>query len=589
MDVYFVDHHAPALVDGDYTVMITQTVRQKQSDGTCKKLGRFRANRGFVVRGPRFRLTTQDVEAVYPPQGSAGAYDAVMPHVVLTRSTLPWERSPGSVDGADNSRMPSWLALILVGEHDDVHSSTVTLGALSDDPNADFPRRVSKNPTREQSFIENGELDTDVVRIIDIPVELLPQAHHLHLLAHVRRSAGGSAGDESARAVVVSHRRPTSHGPFTAHLVSVEGRYDKNAFVRDDKKARVRLVSLKQWSFTCRKESGGHFDALASDLKTGTLRLPGPTRNADAQHFLAQGAVPLPHLRRSQAAATALYHGPLVPWAGAKLTVGTGDMKRSAQHLVARHEAMEIEDVSYAAAWELGRLMMLHDRGAARQLYHWKCRCFQEACSSDLAKSDPRHATDHLPCQPAETVHPFPYAWFDRLMRLEGIPFCYLVPDESMLPRESIRIFEVERRWIEALVDGAFCVGSLSGSECAVHGAAMRGELHKRIPALTGFLLRSALVSGWPRLKVDVIRIREELPGQVSRDEGHISRRLSTDTVLHLFTGDPDAIDLAVPRELLHFEWSCKQAFPAKFSRSAELAAACAPVGHRLRIQLQRQ
>ena len=44
-------------------------------------------------------------------------------------------------------------------------------------------------------------------------------------------------------------------------------------------------------------------------------------------------------------------------------------------------------------------------------------------------------------------------------------PFHYLVPDERILPAESIRLFQVDPIWIECLVDGAFSIGRVSQSD----------------------------------------------------------------------------------------------------------------------------
>ncbi|HTF04001.1 MAG TPA: hypothetical protein VK826_08245, partial [Bacteroidia bacterium] len=49
--------------------------------------------------------------------------------------------------------------------------------------------------------------------------------------------------------------------------------------------------------------------------------------------------------------------------------------------------------------------------------------------------------------------------WLSRLALLYGVPFNYLVPDEGMLPPESIRFFYLDINWVEALVDGAFSIG----------------------------------------------------------------------------------------------------------------------------------
>ena len=50
-------------------------------------------------------------------------------------------------------------------------------------------------------------------------------------------------------------------------------------------------------------------------------------------------------------------------------------------------------------------------------------------------------------------------AWLGRLLTLAGVPFGYLVPDEAMLPPESIRFFRLDENWVRALLDGAFSLG----------------------------------------------------------------------------------------------------------------------------------
>lgn len=111
--------------------------------------------------------------------------------------------------------------------------------------------------------------------------------------------------------------------------------------------------------------------------------------------------------------------------------------------------------------------------------------------------------------------------WLTRLHLLAGVPFAYLVPDIGMLPAESIRFFQVDNGWVEALLDGAFSVGGTpaTGDTGAVLRAAavpaaraglagVRARLLGDQPppetpeAITGFLLRSAAVSGWPGMEV---------------------------------------------------------------------------------------
>ena len=108
--------------------------------------------------------------------------------------------------------------------------------------------------------------------------------------------------------------------------------------------------------------------------------------------------------------------------------------------------------------------------------------------------------------------------WLARLRLLSNVPFAYLVPDHRLLPTESIRFFYLNRNWTDAAVDGAMSVGAvttkdraqLQGLHATLRAAVDRHE--RRVwakdagaaptdgPAevVTGFLLRSRAVSGWP-------------------------------------------------------------------------------------------
>src|SRR3954466_8251348 len=111
--------------------------------------------------------------------------------------------------------------------------------------------------------------------------------------------------------------------------------------------------------------------------------------------------------------------------------------------------------------------------------------------------------------------------WLVRLRLLEGVPFANLVPDTELLPEESIRWFYIDRRWTDALVQGALAVGTVNSddrTQLTAQYPSVRAELDqeernlRRRPEsarftgdggpISGFLLRSRAVSGWPALHV---------------------------------------------------------------------------------------
>jgi hypothetical protein len=169
--------------------------------------------------------------------------------------------------------------------------------------------------------------------------------------------------------------------------------------------------------------------------------------------------------------------------------------------------------------------------------------------------------------EPQAALPPYATSFLAHLRLLVGVPFQYLVPDAAMLPEESIRFFHVDRSWTDRLVDGVLTVGEVGTREQAHHHtagpalAALLDTLEPAVrpaqrglaplqpdpaaalaadPAVTGFLLRSALVSGWPQMEVRAYRSSVKLT--LLRLE-----RLSPGVLIALFAGVPDRVELEEP------------------------------------------
>ncbi len=136
------------------------------------------------------------------------------------------------------------------------------------------------------------------------------------------------------------------------------------------------------------------------------------------------------------------------------------------------------------------------------------------------------------------TESPVPPFVLDRLAELallQGVPFEYLVPDARLLPAESMRLFQLDPTWIDALRDGVLGAGERSSADAGLRGAAVAALAGERLLAVRsrrrgvgaaaasvaasasagaagarvatatsigGVLLRSALVSDYPGLQI---------------------------------------------------------------------------------------
>lgn len=160
--------------------------------------------------------------------------------------------------------------------------------------------------------------------------------------------------------------------------------------------------------------------------------------------------------------------------------------------------------------------------------------------------------------------------WFGRLKLLYGLPFNYLVPDERMLPIESIRFFQVDPNWVTSLVAGAFSLGSatqgdhahdqaLAGSvqaQIALSGADSRATTNQANQAdqlMSGFLLRSAVVADWPGLEVEAYSAEADWHNPQEKLEMVRMERLAPNVLLCLFAGLIHHLLIHEPTEGLHF------------------------------------
>lgn len=155
-------------------------------------------------------------------------------------------------------------------------------------------------------------------------------------------------------------------------------------------------------------------------------------------------------------------------------------------------------------------------------------------------------------------------AWLARLRLVEQVPFAYLVPHAELLPPESIRFFYLNRNWTDAAMDGALSVGAITSLDrelvAAAHGA-LRAEVDEaersvrqvedsvtgEADVITGFLLRSRAVSGWPELQVHALRTSG------ARLRFLRFERLAPAVLLVLIDGIPDRIEIEEPRQGIQF------------------------------------
>jgi hypothetical protein len=376
------DDVRPALPDGLYRLTASTTL--SRPDFAVSSVDGY-----FLVDGPRFALPASDVAGVYPPANAQGAFDDVLPQIVLGRRTLPWEREldPGQVippPVPNPQPLPAtgvpWLGLLLFA--DDPARREVT---VLPDP-VPLSSVVTDSAIRAQMGLGGADPAVQAIEV-DAPLlrQLAPSKDEVRLLSHVRQvnvdDRELAAGDSDGWfAVVQANRLPTPGLRHRACLVSLEQRSDV-IFPAPPQpgqplppSAPKRLVLLYSWTFTA-APSGGTFRELAGALNAGLLGLgvPGVT---------ATGHRPMALHDRTGNDQRAEYRGPLVTTPAARDPLGPYHAADQALRVIPETGT---EDISYAAAFELGRLLGAADGRLAQELMGWRREAYQAAARQSVA------------------------------------------------------------------------------------------------------------------------------------------------------------------------------------------------------------
>ncbi|MGO1540548.1 MAG: hypothetical protein ACTHXB_02825, partial [Luteimonas sp.] len=635
----FIDNYQPLLRAGHYQVSVTQTLKASTAeDPAAVNVSQTRLQ-DFHVAGPRLALQAGEVHHRFPPANAQGVFKDALPQVVLAHRALPWERAIWT----DAPEAP-WMALVVLDADEIVPpdaSSTVgtqTGTGATTIPATDLFAAAPEGVLLPALVPTPYQDPQKQVQVVDLTPEgfrtAVPTQDIVGWLASVRevdlghKGLGGPLDTPAAQpepgmpdwarwySVVTAARFPAAptHRSETrtqaVHLVSLEG---FTHYLRSNDPAplpdgitRVRMVSLCSWTFASLPEAGQDFAQLMAGLAPGSgeslaYRMPqkSPGDDVDAQAAdlssaaINAGYVPRGYQTRQGEATFAWYRGPFVPSLPPPLPA-LADSPRNSAQLAIYDPQTGLFDLSYATAFETGRLLALGNGAFTQGLMRWQRRglrlvsllaeraliagidlktmlpdemdalvrrpktapiVLEALAQSGLATLNDMFLRPRTTAAPVQQIEPDcptleqdtiadalgiepvriwlrrwarntsgpVLTWLARLWLLEPVPYNTLVPDQALLPIESFRAFYVDRNWQKALLQGALSVGVASSYEKAFQQVlrqtllkeAEKSALRRRNTLLdivgveaeagvqmSGCLLRSAAVSGWPGLEI---------------------------------------------------------------------------------------
>lgn len=569
--ITFSSFNLPVLDDGLYKIEVGHDF---QADAGSPKPSIPTQTKYFAAIGPRYSLDPKEISTQFPPPKTSGRYYNVLPHIMFNRAILPWERK---LDPA-KPHTP-WLTLVSCtnDEMTGWQKSTANDKLLTVRTNtlAEVCQDAQTNhivfPKLSDITLLPGESSSESVDYIDIPEPLLqlilPTEDELPILANVRQSADpAQPGSKNPKyPVLICNRLPQPDQENTVFLISLENRTDVytqlasatplSGVPNPSSNPKIyRFAVLSNWRFASVTPNLSFEELLVDANKfksttTGSFRLPN-VGDANADPFLEKGYVPLEHQSRQGNEMVSWYRGPFLPGvAPVPASPPTPSSITSPDSLVRVYSEIGMFDTTYASAWNIGRSLILENKRISQALFEWKRACVQ---------AEKANMPFHLPFTKANApaLPDLVKNWFISLGRLEQVPFNYLVADQKLLPQESIQFFTVDAQWVQLLVRGAFSVGDIASSDEAIED-----DLFSEIPiptGMSGFLLRSQVVSGWPHLLVNGFKTEPPAGTNLPFESGatpltQYRYTLGKDTLLCLFEDTIKSVEIYLHPETIHF------------------------------------
>jgi hypothetical protein len=380
--ITFYDSSNAPLPAATYTLKVTQSVELGPDHDNPPD---YQATQTISVTAPRFQIQPSDLQSVFPPSGALGTFAEALPQIVLTRD-VPWARPivPGEVvPPADTP--PPWLALLVVYESEAGNVGapiTTTVQTLMNPGNGVLPPDLGSLLPEELS---------QVCQVLTVNLSwfqsVIPALDELPLLAHARNVDTSQKVTNLANgfwSVLIGNRLPdsASDGPrvTTVYLVSLEGhsQHLHGATVPGNYQS-IALAALARWTFTCAAFQGDFLGLLQAigdngqDQRLQMLTDPAivPQSGQDpATESVAIGFVPLQNDLRTGETTSAWYRSPIVPFPTQPDPVQT--TYPVSDHAIRYDPETGMFDHSYAAAWQVGRLLGLNDAAFTQSLNGWR-------------------------------------------------------------------------------------------------------------------------------------------------------------------------------------------------------------------------
>ncbi|WP_343663194.1 hypothetical protein [Chryseobacterium mucoviscidosis] len=255
--------------------------------------------------------------------------------------------------------------------------------------------------------------------------------------------------------------------------------------------------------------NGKNLKGYLYELQLQPFKMTMDVEHEAVKKLIDLAKIPLEHQLKAGGKIVSWYQGPFTNWNysfdlyGWIKERGWTDVPDHHDYLNFLNEDTKMYDMTYAAAWQLGRLMIMNDNKVLQELKKWK----NDLEIHHLLKEQNQYSyLPNLVTQPP-AVPDLLLNYITGLIQFRNFPVYYLLPHPDLSTEESIKYFKIDNSWITAFLFGIFSAGPqlrLTDFEEYI----MQNNVLKNVfdyhASYYGILLHSQTIKNWPHLVIEL-------------------------------------------------------------------------------------
>lgn len=273
------------------------------------------------------------------------------------------------------------------------------------------------------------------------------------------------------------------------------------------------------------------------------------------EEVIGLGKIPLLHHLKSGGKVVSWYQGPFVRSGHHVVFKSFSDETEEgidlgesipdhSEKMIFYNKDTNMLDLGYAAAWQLGRLMVMNNVKVLQEIKKWK---HQLRLNELILSQNQEYGPINLPVdysirQLPDLIRNF----IINTVKFVDFPYYYLFPDETILPEGSLRYFKLDNAWMLSMLFGIFSIGSdftiRDFKRYVLHNSSFKEVFDYKI-AYSGFALHSEIIPNWPQLHIETNNITDL----------EYTTDLTTTVRLYILKGSFNKISLFMKDENAHF------------------------------------